>query len=427
MSATPVLSKLVGAISERPDWFVWLLPVAVFFSRIFTAATPYYSDGWRHLRAISDRTYIIQPPGYWLFNRLGGFFPSGELGLSVINWICSSLGVAVFYLCAQRVLSIRTVARWATGVYAFTFYVWFTGSVHSTYATQLLFPIFTYYLLLRAQEEHQSRYLYWATVTLAIGAGLRPSDGVFMTPLFFWRLFQWPSRREAALAIVLAVVVCCGWLVPTMVAFSNVANTPTAPLIGTNHVSNTLTQRSILFHGINREAVANVVRFISPLAFAFWAIILAMIFSRGPLWERSELDLWLWVIPGFLFFAFFYFGEAGYLNYCTGGVVLLGFLHMKNLKPRLQAVASIMCIAFNIGFFTFYTPITSRSLFVDVVNMYAGRYTLFNLRYAIDVMLKDVVMDPSLVQPKTKFPGGRWSYIWHWKFFGNHPNAVGDR
>jgi 4-amino-4-deoxy-L-arabinose transferase-like glycosyltransferase len=401
--------------SNRPevDWFCWLVPVAVLISRVLTTATPYYSDGWRHLRAIHDGTYIIQPPGYWLFNRLAGLFPNGELGLSVINWICSPLGVAVFYACAQRVLPNRRIARWATAVYACIFYAWFSGSVHSTYATQLLFPVLTYYCLLRARQESQSKYLYLAAVAVAIGAGMRPSDGVFMAPLFFWRLFFWPSRRQAILAVGVAAAFCCVWLVPTMVAYANVQNTATAPLIGNGHASDTVTKVSVLSKGLTRGALASVTRFVVALGFALWPILLAGLFGREPIWDRRKLDLWIWVLPGLLFFTFVYFGEAGYLNCCTAGIVLLGFLHMKRLSPKVQAATAALCIAFNVGFFIFYTPTTSRSLAVNVVNMYSGRYTLFNLRYGIDVMLSQVSKDPTLVQPASRLPGGRWSYIWH--------------
>jgi hypothetical protein len=67
----------------------------------------------------------------------------------------------------------------------------------------------------------------------------------------------------------------------------------------------------------------------------------------------------------------------------------------------------------NVGFFVFYIPTTSRSLTVNVVNVYLGRYTLFDLRYGIDRMLVSIENKPSLVQPAVRFPGNPWSYIWH--------------
>lgn len=427
MSALPGVSNPRKPVGEggpaalSRDWFAWLVSLAVLLSRIFTTATPYFSDTWRHLRAIHDRTYIIQPPGYWLFNRLGALFPDAALGLNIINWTCSTAGVAVFYACALRVLPDRRTARWATALYASIFYVWFSGSEHTTRATQLLFPVLIYYLLLRAQESSLGKYLYWAAIAMAIGAGFRPTDGIFMTPLFLWRLFRWPSRRESVLALALAAVMCCGWLIPTAVAFARFGNTlnvpatdtVTLPVVGRNYVSTIMAQRSILAHGFTRETLANATRVVVALGFAFWPIVLAGFFGRDPLWDRRKLDLWIWVLPGTLFFILIYFAHATYLNFCTAGLVLLGFLQMRRLRSGLPTAAAALCIAFNIGFFTFYTPITSRSLAVNVVNVYAGKFTLFDLRYGIDVLLADVQKDPSTVQPRTRLPGSRWSYIWY--------------
>jgi hypothetical protein len=66
---------------------------------------------------------------------------------------------------------------------------------------------------------------------------------------------------------------------------------------------------------------------------------------------------------------------------------------------------------FKVGFFVFYMPTTSWKLAVNAVNVYAGRFTLYSLRYGIDLMLSEVQAAPTLMQQTAK--GGRWSYLWN--------------
>jgi hypothetical protein len=160
---------------------------------------------------------------------------------------------------------------------------------------------------------------------------MRPSDGVFLTPRFLWKLLQWPSRRQPILTLALAAVLCSGWIVPTVVAFAGVDQTPTAPLIERGYTQKkVLTDRSVLFHGFttpnagyrNATGAADRIRAL--------AIGLAAHHRPGAAVGSSNaglLDL-DWIIPGVLFFALIFLAHATYLNFCTPALVLLGFLSM---------------------------------------------------------------------------------------------------
>ena len=55
--------------------YPWLLAMVVLVSRVLTTGPLYFIDGPEHVDAALTRTYIVQPPGYWLFNRTIAFFP----------------------------------------------------------------------------------------------------------------------------------------------------------------------------------------------------------------------------------------------------------------------------------------------------------------------------------------------------------------
>jgi hypothetical protein len=69
-------------------------------TRVFFHGPLYFADGPQHLRCILDKTYIIQPPGYWLFNRIAGLCLDPLLAISDMNIFFSVAGVVVFYYTA---------------------------------------------------------------------------------------------------------------------------------------------------------------------------------------------------------------------------------------------------------------------------------------------------------------------------------------
>ena len=196
--------------------------------------------------------------------------------------------------------------------YSSVFYVWFSGEVHSTYASQILFPVATFYALLRHDRDRSNRWLWLAAVLFAIGAGLRPSDGAFMFPMVvFFCVFRLP-RAKAALFLVVVGVLCLGWLIPTFLAYQR----STGALAFRNgegqavglwvYLRAIATSKSVVA-GVNSNSMANILRFALPLLAGFWAVlpaaIAAMVHNRKD-WRYQMLLLW--IVPGSLFFLFSY-------------------------------------------------------------------------------------------------------------------------
>ena len=203
----------------RNLYFPAALAVFVLVARIVFRGPLYFGDGPDHVASIVTRTYIIQPPGYWLFDRVAGLFTDPVLAITVMNILFSVTGIVVFYYTACF-LTGRVNAFLAAFAYSTVFYIWFSGEIHSTYASQILFPVATFYVLLRYERDRATWMLWLAALIFSVGAGLRPSDGVFVMPMaLYFAAFRMP-RKNAVLFLSLIVLFCLGWVIPTWLAFN---------------------------------------------------------------------------------------------------------------------------------------------------------------------------------------------------------------
>ena len=50
----------------------FVLAALTLVTRVFFHGELYFADGPQHVSSILERIYVIQPPGYWLFNRARG-------------------------------------------------------------------------------------------------------------------------------------------------------------------------------------------------------------------------------------------------------------------------------------------------------------------------------------------------------------------
>jgi 4-amino-4-deoxy-L-arabinose transferase-like glycosyltransferase len=368
------------------DAFPWLLAIVVLVSRVLTTGPLYFIDGPEHVDAAVTGTYVVQPPGYWLFNRTIAFFPDPERGIVFLNWTFSVLGVVTFYY-AARLLVQRRLARWGTAVYAALFYVWFIGGIHSTYASQLLFPVLVFLFIQLHSRQPRLVYLIGAAVAYAIGAGFRPTDGFFLGFMFLHYLVRHAPRRQALLSFSVATVLCLVWVVPTIQAF--VASHAAGYAV---EYSGKLTaQVSPAFHGITYRSLASVTRFVVPVTVAFWPLLVSVFRTLAKLREEPVKLLWIWIAPGAAFMLLFYMSHAPYVTFFTAAVVLLALKQLDSATPRVGTFLLAACLVSNIAFFMFFVPIRSKSLAVNIINVYAGKYTSFAIQNQWQPDLSDII------------------------------------
>jgi 4-amino-4-deoxy-L-arabinose transferase-like glycosyltransferase len=343
------------------------LALFTLLTRVLCLGTLYFADGPAHIRSILEKTYVIQPPGYWLFNRIAGLFPNPITAISVMNVLFSVAGVVVFYYTALFFTGRRNAFLSALA-YSCIFYIWFSAEVHSTYASQVLFPVATFCALLHYERDKANWWLWLAAALFAFGAGLRPSDGAFLLPMLVYFSAVRLPRKKAVLFLTSAFVLCLAWVVPTALAY----NHSVSGLHGVAaYVSSIVKVRSVTV-GVNVYSMANIIRYVFPLIVAFWPVltiaVLNMIRHRED-W-RTRMIL-LWILPGSLFFTLSYMSCAPYLDFLSAAVLLLAVS-----SPRMMAVTAV----WNAVLFLSFSPIPSKRLLVNVWNCYVIQDT----RYAIE-------------------------------------------
>lgn len=356
--------------SGRHDWFAWIIAPLVFLSRCVTMSAPYFTDGPRLIQAVEAHVYVIQPPGYWLLARLAGLFHDPAFGLSFINALASSLGALVFYLLSLH-LTTPLAARLATAAYASIYFAWFSGSIQSSYAAELLFPPLMFLFMLRSIERPAWSNVIGVAVSFALLSGFRPSDGVFMTPLFLYFLWRYCDRwTHRAILLCIAFALCLGWYIPQHIALQRTGQSAGGQLWSVAGA------KAPILHGLSKLGISNILRVVVPMLFAFWSLAAVVVRSRH---EPKRDMLWIWLLPGLAFFTAVYISDATYLCFLVAAIILFGLPR----KPDKLAYAGLtVCFVWNLLFFSIARPVPqTRSLAVAIYSVSGARYCAWALRH----------------------------------------------
>jgi hypothetical protein len=368
-----------GFAQDRRDvLFPATLAIFTLASRLLCRGSVYFADGPGHIQAIQEKTYLIQFPGYFLFNRIAGIFPDPGIAISAMNILFSVAGVIVFYY-AACFFGSRWQALFAALAYSTVFYAWFSAEVHTTYASQLLFPIAVFYLLLRHQRDHARWQLWLAAGTFAVGAGFRPSDGVFLLPMTIYFALTRFKRTEALQFFAIFAVLCLGWFIPTYLGMQAQAG----GLNGNRqYVYEIVTVLSVL-RTVNLYTLANFARYVIPLTAALWPVLgFAIGNAIRKREDRTVRALALWIIPGSLFFVLVWITDPVYLNFLTPAILLLAVS-----APRAMIVTAV----WNLILFAALSPIPSSRVLVDVADCYVLQYTRYGIQHHTLLRLPDLL------------------------------------
>lgn len=364
---------------------IWLF-AGVFASRALTSTSAYFVDGPSHVAAVLNHTFVIQAPGYWLFNRTAGLFPDPEIGISIMNWLFSAGGSAAFYL-AIRKLAPENVARVAAIAYSSIFFAWFSGNIHSTYASQLFFPVTVLLCLLRYRENFNLNWLIGASALFALGAGFRPSDGVFFGPAFLFALRK-AKWKHILVCIPVIVAICLAWFVPQRIALAHMADP-----IERNARNHLLSIASgVVFSGFSSYAGANVLRYFLPLGLALFPLL------PLALTNRKDIFLWLWILPGTLFFLLVYISDPPYLNFLLAPYLILAATNVI-VSERRKVFLFLICASFNIIFYLACRPVVISNRRLQTVEYVLeadlGKYTYYYVQHHYQPRVRDLLHLPA--------------------------------
>jgi hypothetical protein len=358
------VSLRIAAFCKSDVTIAIAIALTVFWSRFITKGPIFYVDGPEIAAAIKAGVYVVQPPGYWLFAHLGGLFADPVFGLAFVNETCSALGaLIIFLICRHQRLPIY-LALLAAFAYASIFFAWLSGDIHSSYATQLLFPPLTLYGLLRYRDSRSPLWLIAGAASFAFGAGLRPSDGLFVAPLFVTLVFMYVKTNERrALIFGLALLMCLGWYFPTHAALKAHSSFNNESQL--MHVAST---RSVLLNGLTTYTIANLLRVAVPIVFAFWMLVPALFVRRERSWSMVTM---IWIAPGLLFLSCIYMADAPYLDFMAAAVIL--FVALSTDKKKAAWMLAL-CFLWNTSIYLLARPLPGNGRVSQVIDFYAIKY-----------------------------------------------------
>lgn len=353
--------------------YLWIFPLTLFglflLAHQFSGATPYFADGPKHIQAAYSGAYVIQAPGYWLFTRIGGFTADPARTFALLNQFFASAGPGIFYFMSLKLGIDIARSRIAAFAYGSLFFLWFSGDVHSTYASQVFFPPLLILTGLLLQEYRTVSHKFLFAFVYACGAGFRPSDGIFLMPLFLYLVYAssngWKDRIQI---LILTGLLCLLWFIPNQMALH--ANN----VVVHTQLSKLMSVASILYLGVAVGSLANIARVLVPLIISFWPLLILIRFVTKKNWQI----ILLWSMPGLLFLLLLYMSDATYLIFSSGAFILAAS-STKNTK--LAKIALAVCAIWNLGFYFFAKPILSINPLALAFNYYGVKYTHFGITH----------------------------------------------
>ncbi len=359
------------SLSDRDLLCAIALAALTVASRVLNRGALYFVDGPRIVYSILTKTYVVQSPGYWALAHLGGLFHDPAAGLAFWNITFSALGVSVFYLLCRMKQGRRLVCFFAALAYGSVYFVWFAGEIHSSYASQILFPPLSLFCFFRFKARNSAWWAMAWALSAAVGMALRPSDGVFLLPLWLYLLLRYvPQLRIWTIFTLVNGVVFLGWYIPTRIGLhaTGQATTGSTILLSMQTVSPLLT-------GINGRSLANMSRALLPLLVAFWPLIPSLFAGRNS--DDTKLAL-VWTVPGLCFFLLCYVADPTYMVFLSGAVL---WLVVTSFHTPRALVCLLICAAFNTMLFVAATPLRPEGLSHRLANFYVVKYTRYGIQH----------------------------------------------
>jgi len=285
-----------------------------------------------------------------------------EQAIEVINISFNVMGVLAFaYVCFMLLPPI--LAGLAATAYCFTNIVWFTGLVHLTNAASTFFAPGMVACLLMGS----SRFFLTACALWALGAGFRPSDGVFLLPLLIWGAFD-RSWRDRITGLLIVVPLTLIWWTPTMEHFGGSLLAPIQS--SATQVSAVNEAVSPLRVGLKPQGLANLTRLALALITSFH-ILIPLALVEAFQWDKINRMCLLWAVPGALFLALAYMGPAPYIAYFAGGILLLAFRRCSRMPPRVAIGFSSLFIIISVAFMLTARPVEPSTFPRRVLDAYS--------------------------------------------------------
>ncbi|MBS1875390.1 MAG: glycosyltransferase family 39 protein [Acidobacteria bacterium] len=373
--------------------FIACLLAATFVSRVALVSQPYFADGPAHVRNIGLGKFIMQPPGYFVFNLSGWLLTritlSPALSVTFLNVCFGVLGVYVFAKICERVFG-PPLMHIMSACYAAMNVVWFASLIHSTYAPMTFFGPAVFYCVLRSERK----WFLVGCATWALGAGFRPSDGFFLLPLLCLASVErsWSERFYGA---SIAAVVASSWWIPTAVHYGNILGPISAAAGQAASVSGNV---SIVRVGVTPRSLANVLRFVTAVGVSMNVLLPLAGWQCLRSWgdRVTRLSL-MWILPGSLFLMLIYMSDAVYITFMAGGWLLLAGLCCHRWDPRRATALLAVFIVVSTTYMLACRPVAPTSFPRRVANAFCLEYTAWGAKHQYRRNLSDMERDAGML------------------------------
>jgi len=315
--------------------------VAVGARFVFRTHMPLTWDSVQFVLGVVDYDIVVHephPPGYFLYIHTAKLL--GLVGLPPY------LALAAMSLCAGG-LTVGLVVWWAGrlwglqgGVVAgalvlFSPLAWMYATRGDTYAISGFFSLLVGYLCWRMLTD--PRQPVWpAAVAMGLAGGFRPTDVLFLAPLWLWAMRRRPWR-QAAVAVVIFGFITCAWVVPMLAATGGIARYREV----SEHLSRMVIDQAPIGGNVRMLRVFGwyLISSTTCLLLAAWPLVLLAgreYLPRVMGDRRAWLFFAIWSVPVALFCLLVHLGQAGYLLIVLGPVVLLATAGIIRLSSSLS-------------------------------------------------------------------------------------------
>ena len=300
------------------------------------------------------------PPGYFLYVCLGrlfySIFPDPNTALVAVSILASCAAAAMIYALADSWFG-QKAAQFAGVIFLVSPLAWFHGTVALNYIVEAFFAALIGYLCWQTYNGRLA-FLVPSAIALGLAAGFRQSSVLFLGPLWLVSMRN-ASRGRIALGFAALGGAILAWFLPMVQASGGAAIYFSAlyDLWSTVPAQQTILTNSIYL------TIARVFNMALAYGLCFGAFAPLVLTDRQapPLESGRKVFLWLWVLPGLLFFSFVFFRHinSGYLLVLSPPLFAwLGRRTADNFararsSPRGQAILLLIMLAVNASLFLF--------------------------------------------------------------------------
>jgi 4-amino-4-deoxy-L-arabinose transferase-like glycosyltransferase len=283
-------------------------------------------------------------------------FPDANTALVTVSILASCAAAAMIYALADCWFGQRA-AQFSGIIFVVSPLAWFHGTVALTYIVEAFFAALIGYLCWQTYSGRVA-FLVPSAIALGMATGFRQSSVLFLGPLWLLSMRK-VSWGRIALGFVALVAATLAWFLP-MVQASGGAAVYFSSLY--QLWSTVPAQQTILSNSI-AMTIARVFNIALAYGLCFGAFAPLVLPDRqaAPLESGRKLFLWVWMLPGLLFFSLVFFRHinSGYLLVLSPP--LFAWLGRRTAdasaggraSPRGKAILLMGMVAVNAGLFLF--------------------------------------------------------------------------